>query len=382
LRWGQRIYMIAMLGMYIYNIYQNCISCYQFYKNTSTINSNIKNIKEYLIYTKQKLETHIKKIEKMKTYAPFKDYLQSNLDSINKLYVEINNVPLASFSPKKISYIGYTMQKYYKLFDDEEIEKVMLFSFGFHGYLDNIRGITTVINNNTVNKAKFYKRKKAYLNITDSYYPIIQCQNTESKIIPNNIDLKHNKIITGPNASGKTSLLKNTITNVLISQQIGYGYYKKAKLTPFHKLHCYLNIPDTSGRDSLFQAEARRCLDILNTIENNKDLRHFCIFDELFSGTNPYEAVSSANSYLTNISKFSNVKFLLTTHFIRLCQQLDDNEYMINVNMKTVILDDKPVYYYKLQNGISDIKGGVTVLKELGYPAKIIENSNRILEEL
>ena len=54
-----------------------------------------------------------------------------------------------------------------------------------------------------------------------------------------------------------------------MSQQIGYGCYSSAKIKCYDNFHSYLNIPDTSGRDSLFQAEARRCKDILETITNN-----------------------------------------------------------------------------------------------------------------
>ena len=56
--------------------------------------------------------------------------------------------------------------------------------------------------------------------------------------------------------------------NLIISQQIGYGFYKSATITPFDYFHCYINIPDTSSRDSLFQAEARQCLSIINNISN------------------------------------------------------------------------------------------------------------------
>ena len=109
---------------------------------------------------------------------------------------------------------------------------------------------------------------------------------------------------------------------MLLSQQFGYGFYKKAKISLFDYIHCYLNIPDTSSLDSLFQAEARRCLNILNKIKVNPNKKNFCIFDELFSGTNPYEAVSSATAYLKHISSNKNVKFMLTTHFISLCRKM------------------------------------------------------------
>ena len=91
--------------------------------------------------------------------------------------------------------------------------------------------------------------------------------------------------------------------------------FTKNDIQLFDHLHCYLNIPDTSGRDSLFQAEARRCKNILDSIINSKqNERHFCIFDELYSGTNPYEAISSSYSLLEYLSN-KNCKFLLQRTF-------------------------------------------------------------------
>jgi DNA mismatch repair ATPase MutS len=304
------------------------------------------------------------------------------LENLNDIYTSLNSVPLVGFNPKKIPYIGYTMKQYYMLYNSEEVRQAMLFSFGFHGYLDNIGEISTKIKGGSINKCKFVKKENAVVKFRGASYPVMQNQKGDKKNIPNNVDLKLNKLITGPNASGKTSLLKNTISNILLSQQFGYGYYKKGKITPFNYIHCYLNIPDTSSRDSLFQAEARRCLDILNCIDKHKDKKHFCIFDELFSGTNPYEAISSADAYLSYISKYPGVKFMLTTHFIQLCKKLQTNKNISNVNMRTELFNDNPKYYYKMQKGISEIKGGITVLKQLGYPAPIIERTTKSLNKL
>jgi len=170
--------------------------------------------------------------------------------------------------------------------------------------------------------------------------------------------------------------------NLLLSQQIGYGYYKKATITPFDSIHCYLNIPDTSSRDSLFQAEARRCYNILKEIEKAPDEKHFCIFDELFSGTNPYEAIGSAYSYLRFIDKYKGVKFMLTTHFIRLCNLFDSVKAVRNMNMKTTMIKGNPSYHYQLEEGISTIKGGVSVLKELHYPEEITCQTEQIIHKL
>jgi hypothetical protein len=382
LPWSQKIYMLIMLGMYIYNIYQNAISCYQFYKNTGKINQDIKNIRNFLDITRYKVSSFINKIDKLESYSEYKSYLQEKLENINELYQNLNKVPLASFHPKKFTNIGYTMQQYYQLYDSEKINSTVLFSFGFWGFQDNIGEISSKINDKKINKTSFIKNKNSILNFKKAYYPTLQSQNNSEKNIPNDISLNKNKIITGPNASGKTSILKTTISNLLLSQQFGYGYYQKAKITPFDYIHCYLNIPDTSSRDSLFQAEARRCLTILNNINEHKNLKHFCIFDELFSGTNPYEAVSSATAYLRNISANKNVKFMLTTHFITLCRKLKNDKNIDNVNMKTEMNDNKPIYFYKIQNGISEIKGAITVLKDLGYPENLINETKQIIDNL
>ena len=120
-------------------------------------------------------------------------------------------------------------------------------------------------------------------------------------------------ILTGPNAAGKTTMIKSSIINLILSQQIGYGYYDGGEISVFDFIHCYINIPDSCSRDSLFQSEARRCKNILDDIENNPNEKHFCVFDELYSGTNPYEAIGAAYGYLKHISENKNVRFILTT---------------------------------------------------------------------
>ena len=152
----------------------------------------------------------------------------------------------------------------------------------------------------------------------------------------------------------------------------GCGFYDKANINLYQYIHCYLNIPDTSGRDSLFQAEARRCKEILDKINKNVTSRHFCIFDELYSGTNPTDAVDSAFSFLSYLSKFKNLNFILTTHYVDLCEKLNKNKTIENKNMKIIKKNNDIIYTYKLTKGICNIKGGNKILKDLGYPEEII----------
>ena len=372
---NQKMYILFCAGMYVYNFYQNILSCYNFYKNTYFITQKFELLRQYLNYTIGNMKQYEKIIENYDKYGEFYKDIKDNREKLEDFLNVIKNIPKKCLTVKNVFKIGKIMKNFYKIYDSEELDGILNFSFGFNGYLDNLKGLEK--NKNKLNFTKFVKdQKKTKLRMKNVFHPSIK------NPIKNSINLNKNRIITGPNAAGKTTILKATILNTIFSQQIGMGYYKKCELSPFHYIHCYINIPDTSGRDSLFQAEARRCKDILDIIRDNPGKKHFCVFDELYSGTNPYEAISSAYGYLKYIIKNENVKFLLTTHFINLCKLLEKEKYIENNYMHTDIKEDVPTYHYKIMKGISNVKGGITVLKELDYPSEIITSSRNIIDTL
>ena len=250
------------------------------------------------------------------------------------------------------------------------------FSFEFNGYYDTLCGLSDNININKIKSIQICNNKKTVFKIKKVYYPIL-----EENIVTNDINMKKNIILTGPNAAGKTTLLKATLVNLLFIQQLGFGYFKSAVITPFDYIHCYINIPDTSSREIVyFKLKQEDVKNILSIIKNNPLARHFCIFDELYSGTNPHEAISSAYSYLLYLSKKTTTKFILTTHFTKLCKLLDKKKNIVNSHMKTLINNNIPHYTYKMIKGISEIKGGLCVLEQLHYPREILSNAENILK--
>jgi len=372
---NQKMYILFCAGMYVYNFYQNILSCYNFYKNTYFITQKFELLRQYLDYTIGNMKQYETIVENYDKYGEFYKDIKNNREKLEDFLNVIKSIPKKCLTVKNVFKMGKIMKNFYKIYDSEELDSILNFSFGFNGYLDNLKGLEK--NRKKLNFTKFVKdQKKTKLRMKNVFHPSIK------NPIKNSINLNKNRIITGPNAAGKTTILKATILNTIFSQQIGMGYYKKCELSPFHYIHCYINIPDTSGRDSLFQAEARRCKDILDVIRDNPKKKHFCVFDELYSGTNPYEAISSAYGYLKYIIKNENVKFLLTTHFINLCKLLEKEKYIENNCMHTDIKEDVPTYHYKIMKGISNVKGGITVLKELDYPSEIITSSRNIIDTL
>jgi DNA mismatch repair ATPase MutS len=264
--------------------------------------------------------------------------------------------------------MGYLLKSYYCLYSNIQYEISLNYSLDFEGYVDNINGLYNHHINKHISIALFnttdhYEFKKQY------YPPLIN-----DNPVKNDYKLNKNMIISSPNKGGKSTILKTTAINIIFTQQFGMGFYNYASISPFTYIHSYINIPDTSGRDSLFQAESRRCKEIIDNICNHKNDRHFCIFDELYSGTNPTEATLAGIAFLKYLESFKNVKFILTTHYLSICKKFKKSKLIQNYKMDVSIVNDKLIYKYKLKKGISNIKGGIHVLKDLDYPKEITNN--------
>lgn len=364
---NQKIYLIISVSFYLFSIYQNILICIRFYSNMKKIHDYLFLFKKYLQHTICCMDNYLEITNDIESYHTFNGELYNNKEILKDFKIHLDKITPLKLSLLKTLEIGHIMKCFYDLYDDKKYNNAINYSFGFHGYLDNLSGLKTHITNKKINRCKFVNKKTSSI-FEKAYYPnLINLEH-----VKNNCSLHTNMIISGPNASGKTTFLKTILINTILSQQVGYGCYKKAKITPYDFLHCYLNIPDTSGRDSLFQAEARRCKDIIDCVNNNIDKRHLCIFDELYSGTNPEEASISAIAFMEYLIEIKNVSCLLTTHYINVCKSLQKNARITNYNMKTIVENNKLIYHYSIQEGISEIKGGLQVLTDMNYPLEII----------
>ena len=370
-----KLYMIMSFGFYLLNIYTNINITIQFHKNLNNIHNFMNKMRDYLHNTTNSMETLLEQTKKLKTYSHFNENLMKHRETLLVIKERLDGIQDYKWNFTEIFNLGKIMTLYYEIYNNVEYENSVMYSFGFNGYIDNLNGLHKNIKSKNIHFANFSTKKET--RFTDLYHPSLLTQN--EKPIKNTCKLDKEMIITGPNASGKTTILKSTLFNIILSQQLGLGFYKNALVNPYRYLHCYLNIPDTSGRDSLFQAEARRCKDIINSVKDNKE-RHFCIFDELYSGTNPYEATASAYGFLKYLTKHKHSHFMLTTHLIDLCKKLDDHKKIQNMSMKVKEKEDDFIYTYLFEKGISTIKGGVKVLIDLDYPREIIDTTKHFLK--
>jgi hypothetical protein len=369
------VYLIALAGLYLYQIYQNYMLCLKFYANISRINEQICYMKEYLAYTTHQMDAFGKIIEANHTYNSFGQDLKihkNSLSSLNRLFSDVK-----PFTPSlsKIGEIGSLLGCYYELHSNKEYERSLLYSFSFHGYIQNLKGILDNLETGKIAIAEFVSETNSEedqgLVMKDQYYPAL----VNESFVTNNVDLSKNMVITGPNAAGKTTYLKTTMLNIIFTQQFGCGFYSACSIRPYTHIHSYLNIPDTSARDSLFQAESRRCKEIIDAVilsDQCRD-RHFCIFDELYSGTNPEEASKSAYAFLLWLSRRINVDYILTTHYSDICSRWKKAR-IANWQMEAIVSDDGEITYtYKIKPGVSKVQGAIRVLRDMEYPKEILD---------
>lgn len=367
----ENIAYVVMIGsLYFIQLYQNALSCIRFYHNTKRINTHLCFVYEYLEYSIKSMRVFVQLHGTKPTYVNFCRDITKHSNQLTELYESLKGIRPFSMSPSKFNQIGYMLQRFYQLYCNPSYESSLRFSVGFEGYMHVLSGVAQHLSDGILGKAVFVENC-AHLKLSQQVYPP---HAKESGCVKNTCSLDKNMIITGVNASGKTTFLKTTAINVILTQQFGCGFYRSCTLRPYTHIHSYLNIPDTSGRDSLFQAESRRCKEIIDAIENSATSEHhFCIFDELYSGTNPKEATKSACSFLRYLAKRRNVDFILTTHYVEVCKKFRKSDRVRNCQMDVTKRDDGSLHYtYRLKKGISKIEGGVEILRTMNYPEEIL----------
>ena len=363
------LYLVTSIFFYFMSVYNNIISCFQFYKNTEFMIRFTKKYQHFLNEGEELIDTIYQSTGKRKTFLQFNDAMINHKANIAKMKIQLNNICECKDKMSKYGKIGFLLKCNFDIYHDSQYDETVGFLMYLNNYNHDMYNASSLLKENRLNVCKFKKDTKPI--IKGGYYiPHIAESN-----ISNDIGLRKNLIITGPNASGKTTLIKSTILNLFLSQSLGCGCYSRCQMPLYDYYHSYLNIPDTSNRDSLFQAEARRCKEIILFIEKNKNKKHFCIFDEIYSGTNPSDAVLCATIYLKGLNNYkTNVDYVLTTHYINLCENFEENENVTNKKMMVnQNKDGKLEYCYKLVNGISKINGGYQILEQLEYPEDLLK---------
>ncbi len=223
------------------------------------------------------------------------------------------------------------------------------------------------------------------LDIKKGRHPVIEKQlPIDQTYIANDVVLNRNQqqiiMITGPNMSGKSAILRQTALIVLLAQMGSYVPAQNAKIGIVDKIFTRVGASDNiSMGESTFMVEMNETASILNNVSE----RSLILLDEIGRGTSTYDGISIAWA----ISEFlhehpAKAKTLFATHYHELNEMTTTFERIKNFNVSVKELEDTIIFLRKLVSGGSNHSFGIHVAKLAGMPNMVIHRANKILAQL
>ncbi len=221
--------------------------------------------------------------------------------------------------------------------------------------------------------------------VIDGRHPVIEHTLEESKsYIPN--DIRINKtdqqilMITGPNMSGKSAILRQTALISILAQIGSFVPAKKLKMGFFDKIFTRVGASDNiSQGESTFMVEMLEAASIVNNLTN----RSLILLDEIGRGTSTYDGISIAWAITQFVhDHYTKAKTLFATHYHELNMMCDKFKRVKNFNIQIKETEKDIIFLRKLIPGGSAHSFGIHVAKMAGMPSEIIKISKNILKSL
>lgn len=197
-----------------------------------------------------------------------------------------------------------------------------------------------------------------------AYHPLIKDP------VPNSLETDKSLLITGSNASGKSTFIKTTAINALLAQSICTCLAEEYSTCLFKVFSSMALRDDLMSSESYYIAEIKSLKRIFDHLENN--LPCLCFIDEVLRGTNTIERIAASSQVLFSLSQ-SNCLCITATHDIELTRMLEDN--FINYHFQEQITDEGITFDYKLYPGRSHTRNAIKLLKFIGYDESIVTSA-------
>ena len=223
------------------------------------------------------------------------------------------------------------------------------------------------------------------IEIKNGRHPVIEKQlPIGEEYIANDLVLNRNQqqiiMITGPNMSGKSAILRQTALIVLLAQMGSYVPAQNARIGVVDKIFTRVGASDNiSMGESTFMVEMNETASILNNISE----RSLVLLDEIGRGTSTYDGISIAWAIAEYLHEHpSKAKTLFATHYHELNEMTTSFERIKNFNVSVKELKDTIIFLRKLVVGGSNHSFGIHVAKLAGMPNQVIHRASKILKQL
>ncbi|QHQ62232.1 hypothetical protein Ana3638_16765 [Anaerocolumna sedimenticola] len=213
-----------------------------------------------------------------------------------------------------------------------------------------------------------------FLDVTELFHPMIEDP------VTNSIGENRCVLITGSNASGKSTFIKTLAINAVLSQTI-YTSMSKSYKASFFQIASSMALQDSIfSKESYYIVEIKSLKRILDRL--NEKIPTLCFVDEVLRGTNTLERIAASSQILYSLSQ-GNAMCFAATHDIELTHILEN--YYSNYHFQEQVVDNNVLFDYKLLSGRAVSKNAIKLLGVMGYSQDIIDNAtnsaNHFLEE-
>jgi DNA mismatch repair protein MutS len=223
------------------------------------------------------------------------------------------------------------------------------------------------------------------LEIMEGRHPVIEKQLPAGEsYIPNDLSLDTEDqqiiILTGPNMSGKSALLRQTALIVLMAQTGCFVPAKEARIGIVDKIFTRVGASDNiSLGESTFMVEMNETASILNNLSD----RSLILLDEIGRGTSTYDGISIAWAMVEYLHENKHkAKTLFATHYHELNEMESSFSRVRNYNVSIKEFNNKVIFLRKLKRGGSEHSFGIHVAKMAGMPRSVVTRADEILKEL
>jgi DNA mismatch repair ATPase MutS len=233
------------------------------------------------------------------------------------------------------------------------------------GYLDSMIAIASFREQlNFYCKPELNQNVKQILNAKNIYHPLIH------QPILNSLETKQSILITGSNASGKSTFLKTIGINAILAQTI-YTVCAETYESSYYNVMSSMAIrDDIVKQESYYMAEIKSLKRIMDADNEQKTI--LCIIDEVLRGTNTIERIAASSIILEQIAGM-NTLCLTATHDIELTHLLET--VYENYHFQEKIIEDDILFDYKLYSGRSESRNAISLLKLIGYSNNLVNEA-------
>lgn len=213
------------------------------------------------------------------------------------------------------------------------------------------------------------KKEDNIINFEELYHPLI------NNPVSNTLNINKGVLITGSNASGKSTFIKSVAINQILCQSIYTSCSKKYEGTFFNIYTSMALKDDVLNEESYYMVEIKSLKRIIDKC--NENIPCLCFVDEILRGTNTVERIASSSEVLSHLNK-SNTICIAATHDIELTYLLE-NEYA-NYHFEEEITDDDIVFDYRLNKGRAKSRNAIKLLSLIGYEQNIVKKAHEKAE--